>query len=45
MTKTEMAWGLSLGFSSKGTLESLKNENRFLAGGAISNILNVKFKS
>lgn len=39
MRKTDMAWGLSLGFCSKGTFESLKNENSCLAGGAISKIL------
>jgi len=39
MRKTDMAWGLSLGFCSKGTFESFKNENICLAGGAISRIL------
>jgi len=39
MRKTDMAWGLSLGFCSKGTFESFKNENSCLAGGAISKIL------
>ena len=34
-----MAWGLSFGFCSIGTFESLKNENNFCADGAISNIL------
>jgi hypothetical protein len=39
MIKTDMAWGLSFGFCSTGTLESLKNGNNFCADGAISNIL------
>lgn len=39
MTKTDMAWGLSFGFCSAGTGESLKNENNFFAVGAISKIL------
>lgn len=37
--KTDMAWDLSFGFCSRGTLESFENENNFLAVGAISNIL------
>lgn len=34
-----MAWTLNLEFCSKGTVESLKNENSFWVDGAISNIL------
>jgi hypothetical protein len=39
MTKTDMAWVLSLGFFSSGTSESRRNENICLAEGAISKIL------
>ena len=34
-----MAWDLSFGFFSRETFESFRNENSFLANGAISNIL------
>jgi hypothetical protein len=39
MTKTDMAWVLSLGFFSSGTSESRRNENICFADGAISKIL------
>lgn len=37
--RTMSACVLNFGFFSKGTFESLKNENNFLADGAISKIL------
>jgi hypothetical protein len=39
MTKTDMAWVLSLGFFSSGTSELRRNENIWLADGATSKIL------